>query len=135
MQMATEVYTTVVNKKKNHKKTWTCYACSCTKTFMKRSTCFQCGEHWATSRTAPGSERSAFPPALKPGPVHTFPPAGANQAAASRTTSVGHGPKASVFVDDANRTYDVGLMKTAKKTFEVLLGAKHPSIVEIEAKL
>ncbi len=36
-------YTTVC-RKKNHKKTWACYACGCTKTFVKRSACFKCGE-------------------------------------------------------------------------------------------
>ena len=67
-----------------------------------------------------------------------YPPAVANVAAATGNTAQG-GPSASptkqVFKDVDEKTYDVNLLRQARKTLEALFGPEHKAVVEIDQKL
>ena len=146
----------MAGKKRNTQKRWYCYSCSSNRTFSQKPNCIDCGKHWAAGAS---DDFFQFPSAQAAGPVSAgasqgqYPPAVANRNAASGAIPVGLvqqpaagsalAPDAAatatnnskVFRDADNKEYDVGLLRTARKTLEVLFGAEHHIVKEIDGKL
>ena len=146
----------MAGKKRNTQKRWYCYSCSSNRTFSQKPNCIDCGKHWAAGAS---DDFFQFPSAQAAGPVSAgasqgqYPPAVANRNAASGAIPVGlvqqpaagsaSAPDAAatatnsskVFRDADNKEYDVGLLRTARKTLEVLFGAEHHIVKEIDGKL